>query len=231
MDKSTITYKIYEIILLCDVHSFPIDCIDIIKKCGIKLNPYTNLSEKKQQKCFLISDEAFTLKGEIYYNDRILLERMRFSLMHELGHIILEHSEKRTNTEEQEANFFASNILAPRIVIHYSNCKNAADVMKRFKLSEEASNYTFEDYRKWRRNSIHKSSKVDELMYQHFYIEDANTFVWDVNHCEYCYINSAYNGDTYCRKCMIDNLKIANTISYDAQEKQLDFLRSNWLYG
>lgn len=47
---------------------------------------------------------------------------------------------------EAEANFFASNILAPRMAIHYARCKNEADVARIFEVSCEAAQYAFDDY-------------------------------------------------------------------------------------
>ena len=57
-------------------------------------------------------------KRIIAYDENKSPFRIRFSIMHELGHIMLGHS-RECAYNEQQANFFASNILAPRMAIHF----------------------------------------------------------------------------------------------------------------
>lgn len=66
------------------------------------------------------SSDGFTLrrgtKYIIVYNDSVFLpeSRVRFTLAHELGHVVLQHKMEGDEVEEQEANTFARNLLAPR---------------------------------------------------------------------------------------------------------------------
>lgn len=53
----------------------------------------------------------------ILYDSHIDISRRRFSLAHELGHIVLKHPENLSRTHEIEADFFASHLLYPRPVI------------------------------------------------------------------------------------------------------------------
>ena len=65
---------------------------------------------------------------------------------------------------ETDANYFASNILAPRIAIHYSECKNANDVSHIFSMSYSAAEIAFDDYRRWRRYvAYHKTVSYTHL--------------------------------------------------------------------
>ena len=67
------------------------------------------------------SSDGFTLRRSsefiIVYNDspKISEARRRFTLAHELGHYTLRHRRK-TETEEREADCFARNLLAPRLL-------------------------------------------------------------------------------------------------------------------
>lgn len=67
------------------------------------------------------SPDGFTLRDEkryiIVYNDapHIPVARKRFTLAHELGHYALRHQEDG-DRQEQEADCFARNLLAPRLV-------------------------------------------------------------------------------------------------------------------
>lgn len=57
----------------------------------------------------------------ILYNDTIKKERLKWTLAHELGHVLLEHK-KDTSVEEIEANCFATELLMPQIVMLELNC-------------------------------------------------------------------------------------------------------------
>lgn len=105
--------------------------------------------------------------------------------MHELGHIIMNH--KGFNQKnEQDANYFASNILAPRMVIHYSGCKNANQVARHFDISYKAAEYAFDDYRRWRRVAVYRMSTIDKLFYDHFYNNEYKGFVFHQSDCFWC---------------------------------------------
>lgn len=104
-----------------------------------------------------ISIEQLTLNGSfndgytyfknntayIFYNDDIETEgRKLWTISHEIGHIVLEHT-TQCEKNEQEANFFASQILAPQCVLKQL-IKNGAKVTSdylssKFKISKEAS--------------------------------------------------------------------------------------------
>lgn len=230
MNKQSILKIILEVYQKNEVFSFPLDCLDFIQQCGIYCRSYSSLSRKKHEQCLLVSEEAFTLKNEIYYNDQILQKRVRFSLMHELGHILLNHKDNRSEAEEREANFFATNILAPRLIIHHSGCKNPQDVMKKFELSEEAAGYAFSDYKYWVRKSRIHLSDVDSKMYQHFYNSEINQIVWSISECEYCLLQPAYNGSKLCPACFLQLLKVT-PMHYDHDELALDLFRSKKLYS
>lgn len=54
----------------------------------------------------------------ILFDDRNLKERINHGILHEIGHIFLEH-DKDTSKEEIEANFFASLITVPDVALWY----------------------------------------------------------------------------------------------------------------
>lgn len=187
MTHEEIEWKILEVFQKCNVRSFPIDQFDILEQHGYKCIEYTEQSEEKQEACLKISDDAFRLNDKVYYNDQAMFCRRRFSLAHELGHIVLDHQTPYTNIKEREANYFASRLLAPRIAIYYAECKNANDVSKIFQMTYEASSYAFDDYRRWRRYAIyHKKHSLDKLMYKQFYNDTQKCFVWSIRKCLGC---------------------------------------------
>lgn len=216
------------VIKKCNIRSFPIDCFEIIKEFGYNIKKYSELPEKKRIACNELSEDAATLKHTIFYNDDMPHPRIRFSLLHELGHIVL------STLDETYANTFASHLLAPRMVIHYSECKNVADVMKIFDLSEQAANYAFEDYRRWHREIVTKGkSKIDQEFYEHFYIPNLDQFVWKIQKCDFCYDTYVYNKEVMCKSCRLFEIRkrYSLPIAYDIRERDLDILRGNWLYS
>lgn len=89
--------------------------------------------------------------------------RIRWTLMHEIGHIVLNHlvdfhqtriSRKGlTRNEyavlEQEADYFAAHVLAPPIVLYKMGIKSSKEIFERCKLSKEASQNRKKHLDKW----------------------------------------------------------------------------------
>jgi len=180
MDLSPIKEQVLSVFIECDVKSFPIDCFSITEHYGYKIIQYSCLSERKKQACLKLSEDACTIENNVYYNDQRSFPRIRFSVMHELGHIIL------NDDQEQVVNTFASHILAPRMAIHYAKCRNHVDVARIFGLSLEAADYAFNDYRRWHRMAVYKMSVIDKEIYNHFYNSEIKAFIYHVGMCAWC---------------------------------------------
>ena len=230
MDTELIQTKILTIMKRCNIKSFPIDCFAILKKLEIPLYPYSSLSANKQQQCFLISDDAFILADAIYYNDLVKFDsRRRFSLMHELGHITLNHKEQDSPQKEQEANFFASHLLAPRMLIHYSGCKNAQDVAQFFQLSLEASDYAFRDYRRWHRMAAYRLTMADQAIYDYFYSPDIKKFAYDTHPCAFCERNIYNQPDkSYCTLCQGRSSAQSPIHPFSAESRIQSYAMEQW---
>lgn len=228
MNYPLVSAKIIEIFQKYKIKSFPIDCEYLVKEMGCKIYRYSELSEEKRNSCLLVSDESMKIRNRIYYNDKIMSEgRARFSIIHELGHIVLEHGEYRNEALEAEANYFASHILAPRMAIHYAGCENHIHVAKQFNLSYEAAQYAFDDYRRWHRQAAYKMGAYDKLMYQHFYDDDYEKFVYSRRICKLCGNEIVNSATDYCISCF-------NKLSYaDYYKDDLSFkvAENQWLYG
>lgn len=175
----------------CDIHSFPFDCLKPFRHYGYKVFSYEQLRSKSAELydfCISYSEDAFrdgNSKIVAYNSSNSNTGRVRFSLMHELGHVVLDHIGESDHLE-YEANYFASNILAPRMAIHYAGCKNANDVAKIFDLSYEASEYAFDDYRRWHRRAVYHMTALDWQMYRHFWNPECKMFAYSINRCFDC---------------------------------------------
>ena len=98
------------------------------------------------------SEDGFSIKKDevwyIFYNDAKGYGRINNTIMHECGHIVLDHTEE-SELAEAEAKFFAKYALAPPALIHKLKLKNAYGVYEHFGISLEAAFYAFSYYRKW----------------------------------------------------------------------------------
>ena len=203
MNYEKILWKVLETFQKCNVKSFPINCYDLLKQYGYECMEYSELEEEKQTACYQVSDDAFRLNHTVYYNDSIKGYRKRFSLMHELGHIVLNHKAPYTDQHEREANFYASNILAPRMAINYSKCKNASDVARIFRMTYESASYAFDDFRRWRRKAVYRMCAYDKAVYNHFYDSNQECFVWNIHRCKHCNAEIRNSLEEYCNPCKV----------------------------
>jgi Zn-dependent peptidase ImmA (M78 family) len=175
------------------------------------------------------SDDALNYKDKICYNDKQPFGRISFSLMHELGHILLHHNDNHNPKTEQEANIFASNMLAPRMAIHYAECKNQTDVVKLFGLTNEAAQYAFDDYRRWHRITVYqKMNSFDTAIYNHFYNENIKKFIYSIKKCVYCGEDILNSSDYICVKC--SSPKHIYQVKQET-DTQLLIAENQWLYG
>lgn len=124
-----IKIKVVNLFQKYDIRQVPIDCFEICNKMNINLIQYSTLSKSALTKAIEISKDGFCLlKSDsiagfeieqwcIFYNDDMQKERIRFTIMHEIGHIVLNHTE-HSQLAEAEANFFAKYSLAPPPLVH-----------------------------------------------------------------------------------------------------------------
>lgn len=205
MNYAAISQKAAEVLIQCQVTSFPVDCFALLENYGYRVFTYQELEDKSHEiyeMCISYSEDAFQHgSGKIIaYNEQMPPGRIRFSLMHELGHILLEHRCSQP-WAEREANCFASRLLAPRIAIHYACCKNLRDVAHRFDMTLEAADYAFQDYRRWHRMAVYKMNSTDKNLYRHFYDRETGCFVYSRTRCAYCGRELINSRETICRDC------------------------------
>lgn len=135
------------------VSCVPVNCFELAIKMGVKVIPYSAFPISKQ--CILLkkSEDGFCVEkteGEwyIYYNDKIDYGRINNTIMHEIGHIVLDHSED-SELAEKEVKFFAKYALAPPALIHKLHLNNPKDIADIFEISFEAARYAYCYYIKW----------------------------------------------------------------------------------
>ena len=155
------------------IANVPICCFQLTTALNIKCIPYSSLSIDKQSACLQLSEEGFTLDEAIYYNDFQLDTRIRFTIMHELGHIMLDHAED-DEIAEIEANFFAGYILVPPILVYAHDKTGEMDqetIKRLFYVSAPVAEYGFSSYCGWIKRNAGRFGfeDVDTRIYNHFF--------------------------------------------------------------
>lgn len=135
-----------------NIRCIPISAFEMATKLGAVVVPYSSKSEETRQLMMERSEDGFTIKKDgvwyIFYNDAKGYGRVNNTLTHECGHIVLDHTEE-SELAEAEAKFFAKYALAPPVLIHKLELKDAYEVYEHFDISLEAAGYAFSYYRKW----------------------------------------------------------------------------------
>ena len=157
---------VWEFLIRENVSELPIKISVLCKNSGAKILSYSNnvrvlqdlnLFEHSQK------TDGFTIchkdKYIIFYIDICSTPRIRFTLAHELGHIFLGHIYPNTATLinrepsphddplEQEANVFASRLLAPACVLWGLRVTTAKQIMELCDISQTAAEFRAERMR------------------------------------------------------------------------------------
>ena len=67
------------------IDSFPVDCFELVRKCGFRTVKYTDLSDKKRIACRTLSEDACLLDGTLFYEAKAHSRRIQFTIAHEIG--------------------------------------------------------------------------------------------------------------------------------------------------
>lgn len=152
------------------VKSIPISAFEMAIKMGISVVPYSALSQKKQEAAKSVSLDGFSTEDDrynwtIYYNDSCSnYGRINQTIMHEIGHYALGHTEEG-EVEEAEAKFFSKYALAPPALIHNLGQDVTIElIMERFDISYQAAVYAYEYYLNWLRFGEHDYTSYEMKM-------------------------------------------------------------------
>lgn len=144
---------IVDLFIRFDVSCVPVNGFELATKMGIKIIPYTAIHISKRYLLMKKSEDGFCVEkdpGEwyIFYNDETDYRRINNTIMHEIGHIVLDHSED-SELAEKEVRFFAKYALAPPVLIHKFGLDDPYRIAEVFEVSFEAACYALSYYKKW----------------------------------------------------------------------------------
>lgn len=134
-------------------YTFPIDGNALACKIGMRLIPYSSLSVK-QMECLLQktgTEKGITVsrqhQGKIsydtYYNDEFSEAACRFTIAHEIKHIVagdcIKNEADLSECDEVLADYFAKCLLAPQAIIIKDEIEFPEEHMNYFGLSRQAA--------------------------------------------------------------------------------------------
>lgn len=154
------------------VNKLPVNIVEVCAKLDVKVRSYDNdhhFAKNYKNGFSIILNNSDKI---IFYNKAIKNKyRNRFTIAHELGHIMLGHNTNENNKEykamETEANMFAIRILAPLCVLHEIKLNSAKELAEICGLSKQASNIRFKKFEKAEiENNFYLDPKEAKLVMQ-----------------------------------------------------------------
>lgn len=137
----------WQILIDCEVKELPVKIVKLCRSLGIQVKYYES-TDGNDGYCKMYPNKPF-----IFVNKTCSKERQRFTVAHELGHIILGHVGKYSlvnrepsandNPIESEANVFASRLLAPACVLHEIGVKNPRQISELCGISLQSAEIRF----------------------------------------------------------------------------------------
>lgn len=147
----------WQILIYNKITSLPVSVSEICERENIRLITYREgapIIEQARLENNVIGNDAFSMRKMIFYDDTKPPSRQRFSIAHEIGHIVLHNPTGATvlNREmspnddplEREANVFASRLLAPLCVLHFLNVRSPEEISELCNISLIASKLRYE---------------------------------------------------------------------------------------
>lgn len=137
-------------------YRFPLDVFSLAEKIGMKLIPYSTLTLEQYMTLFHKYDmdlgltvprlETGYIVYNTYYNDVDMQEpRQRFTIAHEIKHVVAGDFLKKEVTENDEAlaDFFAKSLLAPQAIIVQEGLSSPEEYVERFRISLQSAEYCY----------------------------------------------------------------------------------------
>lgn len=164
--------SVWRLLIDLGVSELPINTVKVCAELGIKLHYYELTEESDGMSCYI--------KGvpHVFVSSAVSPERRRFTIAHEIGHIILGHVGKyelinrepssKDNPVEQAANVFASRLLAPACVLWGCNVRTTDQIQELCKISRTAAEYREERMIELYKRNRFLTSPLERKVYSQF---------------------------------------------------------------
>lgn len=155
----------WQCLIDCNITSLPLKIstvchhynVDIIKNSDLKINSKARLTETQRGK-------LVTIRGNFYIivNDSETYQAQRYTICHELGHLIIPTS------DEYEAERFAISILAPACVLWGCNVHSAEDIAEMCNISQASAKIRAERMKTLYKRNKFLTSPLERKVFEQF---------------------------------------------------------------
>lgn len=156
----------------------PIKVLKIAGACGVRVakDSVVQYLEPEVSGCTILDESGW----QIIYRDSENRGRTRFTIAHELGHILLGHelvpdksghfrtASDRREPAETQADEFAARLLAPACVLWGLECYEPEDIMRVCDISKEAAQYRSERMKVLRDRGKFLTSPLERQVFEAF---------------------------------------------------------------
>lgn len=163
----------WRLLIDANVRELPVKISPLCRQLGIPVRLFRS-EDGNDGKCFLLDSRPVIL-----VSDRVPPERQRFTVAHELGHILLGHVGKyrlvnrepdpKDNPIERAANVFASRLLAPACVLWGCGARTPEEIARLCGISLQAARFRAERMEELYRRGRFLSSPLEREVYQQFH--------------------------------------------------------------
>jgi len=152
---------------------YPLNARLLASRMGLSVCSYGSLVQEQYDAARELSDDGFYLedvgtKPRIYVDETKRPVRQTWTLLHEIGHVKLDHVSSlglSREDKEKEANFFAKYIAAPPPLFLLLPSITQENVRRAFRISRQFSEYAIAYFGKWRDqfHGIYKNYEISLL--------------------------------------------------------------------
>ena len=139
----------WHLLLDLGIKELPVKITDICRRIGIPVK-FADLGAEQDGYSVMVDGQPIIVINSLKRNNTA---RMRFTVAHELGHIMLGHvgvyelvnrePSPEDNEIEQQANIFASRLLAPACVLWGCKVKSPEEIMRLCDISHQAAQFRY----------------------------------------------------------------------------------------
>lgn len=181
----------WQCLIDCGITALPVSLTQLGGKLDIRLYRYSQNAEliRGAGLAELLVADGFSLQAPsgrlmVFFNDSRDHHRIRFTVAHEYGHILLGHVSRKlcprgaliaacNDAQERDANIFASRLLAPACVLWGCGAYTAEDISQLCDISLQAAAIRAERMELLRQRGAWLRSPLERQVYAQFreYIE------------------------------------------------------------
>lgn len=166
----------WQVLIDYKINKLPVKVTNIVKQANIKLlnNSDCNFLKNNQLGVSIYIENEWY----IIVDDTMKIERIRFTIAHELGHIFLGHESLLHRTpnsifiekpeEETEADMFAARLLAPACVLWGLNLRTPEEIAKICNISYQAAVYRAKRMEILYKRNMFLTSDLEKQVYSNF---------------------------------------------------------------